>query len=125
VILADTSVWIEYFRADDAEMRALLGNEQILMHPFVIAELALGSLHDRSKTLARLDRLPRVQVAQLDEVRRMIEVHSLYSKGIGLIDAHLVASCLVMQDVQLWTHDSRLGGVARALGVMAVVPTVN
>ena len=125
MILADASVWIDHFRADDAEMRVFLGNDQIVMHPFVIAELALGSLHDRSKTLAQLDRLPQAQVAQIDEVRMMIEAHKLYSKGIGLIDAHLVASCLMMLDTQLWTRNSRLAGVAKALGVNALVPTVN
>jgi predicted nucleic acid-binding protein len=125
VILADTSVWIDFFRADDPEMRMYLRNEQVLMHPFVVAELALGSLHNRRKTLAELDRLPQMQVAQLDEVRRMIEFHSLYSKGIGLTDVHLIASCLMARDVQLWTRDIRLGGIARALGVIAVVPRLN
>jgi hypothetical protein len=125
VILADTSVWIDFFRADDPDMRKHLRNEQVLMHPIVVAELALGSLHNRRETLAELDRLPQIQVAQHYEVRRMIEFHSLYSKGIGLTDAHLIASCLVMRDVQLWTRDIRLGGVARALGVIAVVPLRN
>ena len=106
-------------------MRKHLRNEQVLMHPIVVAELALGSLHNRRETLAELDRLPQIQVAQHYEVRRMIEFHSLYSKGIGLTDAHLIASCLVMRDVQLWTRDIRLGGVARALGVIAVVPLRN
>jgi hypothetical protein len=125
VILADTSVWIDFFRADDPDLRMHLRNEQVLMHPFVVAELSLGSLHDRRKTLTELDRLPQVQVAQLDEVRRMIEFHSLYSKGIGLTDAHLIASCLISRDVQLWTRDTRLGGVAKALGVIAIVPMIN
>jgi predicted nucleic acid-binding protein len=125
VILADTSVWIDYFRADDSEMRIYLLNEQVMMHPFVVAELALGSLHDRRKTLAELDRLPQVQVAQLDEVRSMIEAHSLFSKGIGLTDVHLIASCLMTQDVRLWTRDIRLGDVARAFGVIAIVPLPN
>lgn len=125
MILADTSVWIDYFRADDPDMRMYLRNEQVLMHPFVVAELALGSLHNRSKTLTELDRLPQVQVAQVGEVRRMIEFHSLYSTGIGLTDAHLIASCLIVPDVRLWTRDIRLGGVARTLGVIAAVPLLN
>ena len=125
MILADTSVWIDYFRADHPDMRMFLDNEQILAHPFVVAELALGSLHDRHKTLAELDRLPQVQVAQLLEVRHLIEAHSLYSRGIGFTDAHLIASCLMTRDVQLWTRDSRLASVARELGVVAIVPTIN
>ena len=106
-------------------MRMHLRNEQIATHPFVLVELALGSLHDRRKTLAELDRLPQVQVAHLNEVRSMIEVHSLYSKGIGLTDAHLIASCLITPGTQLWTRDIRLGSVARALGIHADLPQSN
>ena len=92
------------------------------MHPFVVAELALGSLKDRRKTLAELERLSQVQVAHLDEVRSMIEAHSLYSRGIGLIDAHLMASCFITPDTWLWTRDVRLESVARALGIQADLP---
>jgi predicted nucleic acid-binding protein len=125
VILADTSVWIDFFRADDPEMRMYLRNEQVLMHPFVVAELALGSLHNRRKTLAELDRLPQMQVAQLDEVRRMIEFHSLYSKGIGLTDVHLIASCLITPGTQLWTRDARLAAIAQTLRIHAHLPRLN
>lgn len=125
MILADTSVWIDFFRADDPEMRMYLRNEQVLMHPFVVAELALGSLHNRRKTLAELDRLPQMQVAQLDEVRRMIEFHSLYSKGIGLTDVHLIASCLITPGTQLWTRDARLAAIAQTLRIHAHLPRLN
>jgi predicted nucleic acid-binding protein len=100
-------------------MRKRLFNEEIRMHPFVLAELALGSLVERRKTLSELERLTQVQVAHLDEVRSMIEAHSLYSRGIGLTDAHLLASCLMSPGTQLWTRDTRLENVARALGVHA------
>lgn len=119
MILADTTVWIDYFRGHNAEMQRLLKDGQIVMHPFIIAEIALGSLHDRRKTLAELGALREVKVAQLTEVRHMIEVHSLYEKGIGLIDAHLVASCLLTQGTQLWTRDISLQSVAKFLGVHA------
>jgi len=48
----------------------------------------------------------------------MIEAHALYSKGIGLIDAHLIASCLLTTGTQLWTRDSALEKVAKSLGVL-------
>jgi predicted nucleic acid-binding protein len=122
VILADTSVWIDFFRSGNPEMRKQLVNELIAMHPFVVAELALGSLHDRGRTLAELDRLPQVRVAQVSEVRSMIETHTLYSKGIGLTDAHLIASCLLTPGTQLWTRDTCLGAAAKALGIQAALP---
>jgi hypothetical protein len=85
-------------------------------------EFALGSPHDRQKTLAELEDLTQVRVAHLSEVRSMIELHSLYSRGIGLIDAHLLASCLITQAAQLWTRDNKLRSLARHLGVFANLP---
>lgn len=119
MILADTAIWIGHFRADEPEMRSQLGRGNIAMHPFIVAELALGSLRNRDRTLGMLDRLPQVRVAQLSEVRQMIEAHSLYSKGIGLIDAHLVASTLISPPARLWTRDKRLLAVASTLGIDA------
>ncbi len=118
MILADTSIWIDHFRVSHPKMQDLLAREQITIHPFVVAELALGSLRNRAKTLLYLDLLPQAQIAQLREVRRMIEERALYSKGIGLTDAHLVASCLLTAGTQLWTRDAKLQRVAKTLGVL-------
>ncbi len=100
-------------------MRNLLDQGQIVIHPFIIAELALGSLKERSKTLALLDRLPQVRVAQLSELRVMIEARRLYSLGIGLTDAHLIASVFIDSPTLLWTRDQRLCRVAEDLGIHA------
>ena len=124
MILADTSIWIDFFRMGNPEMQRLLRNEEIVTHPFVVAELALGSLRDRAKTLAELDRLPQVQVAHGNEVRSMIESHSLYSRGIGFTDAHLIASCLITPGTQLWTRDVRLRAVAETLRIHATLPPI-
>jgi predicted nucleic acid-binding protein len=119
LILADTAIWIEYFRDRNPRMRELMNSGQISIHPFVIAELALGSLHDRANTLAQLDKLASGRVAHLSELRRMIEAHSLYSRGIGFTDAHLIASCLLTPGTQLWTRDIRLRTIAETLGIHA------
>jgi len=119
VILADTSVWVDHLRAIDASMLKLLDKGRVLMHPMVVAELALGSLRDRGKTLAVLDALRQVRVAQLDEVRQMIETRKLYAKGIGLTDAHLLASCLLTPGTRLWTRDDALKNVAKVLDIDA------
>jgi predicted nucleic acid-binding protein len=122
LIVADTTIWIEHLRGRMPEMRRLLDHGKIFMHAFVAAEIALGSIRDRAKTLARLDGLLQVRLAQPDEVRSMIEAHSLFAKGIGLVDAHLIASCLITPGAELWTHDAALGNVAGALGVRAALP---
>lgn len=119
MILADTSVWIDHLRSGSQEMRRHLDQGQIVIHPFIIAELALGSLKQRTQTLALLDLLPQVRVAQLSELRLMIEARQLYNLGIGLTDAHLIASVLIDSPTLLWTRDKRLRHVADNLGVHA------
>jgi predicted nucleic acid-binding protein len=122
LILADTSIWIDHFRSENVEMRKQLDKRNIIVHPFVIAELALGSLRDRTRTLAFLDQLPLTRMAQLNEVRQMIETRSLYSQGIGLIDAHLIASIFLNPGTLLWTRDQKLRGIANALSIHAILP---
>ena len=90
-----------------------------MIHPAIIAELALGSLQEQGRTLALFDLLPQVRVAQLSEVRRMIEARRLYSFGIGLTDAHLIASVFINPPTLLWTRDKRLRKVAESLGIHA------
>jgi predicted nucleic acid-binding protein len=119
LILADTSIWIDYFRSGNKEMRTHLNQGQIVVHPFIIAELALGSLQDRAKTLALLDLLPQVRVAQMNEVRIIIEARRLYSLGIGLTDAHLIAAIFINPSALLWTRDKRLRKAAENLGIHA------
>jgi hypothetical protein len=117
MILADTSIWIDYLRGRNQEMEKLLNSGQIIMHPFVLAEISLGSLRNRDKTLATMEKLLQIGVAQLSEVRQMIEANGLYSKGIGLVDAHLIASCLLSPGMRLWTRDARLEAIARTMGI--------
>jgi predicted nucleic acid-binding protein len=124
LILADTSVWIDHLRSDNREMRKQLDQGQVVIHPFIIAELALGwlnkrTLRERTKTLALLDLLPQVRMAQLREVRLMIETRRLYSLGIGLTDAHLIASVFINPSTLLWTKDKRLRKAAEGLGIHA------
>jgi predicted nucleic acid-binding protein len=119
LILADTSIWIDHLRSGNKEMRTHLDQGQIVIHPFIIAELALGSLRQRTKTLALLDFLPQVRVAQLSEVRLTIEARGLYSLGIGLTDAHLIASVFINPSTLLWTRDRRLRKAVEGLGIHA------
>jgi predicted nucleic acid-binding protein len=122
LILADTSVWIDHLRSGSKDMRRRLDQGQIVIHPFIVAELALGSLKERTKTLALLDLLPHVRVARLNELRLAIEARRLYNLGIGLTDAHLIASVLIDAPTLLWTRDKRLRQAAENLGIHANLP---
>ena len=122
MILADTSVWIDHFRSGNREMSRALNRGQIVIHPWIVGELALGSLRDRTRTLLTLDLLPQVRVAQMGELRLMIEARRLYSLGIGLTDAHLLASIFLNPPTLLWTRDKQLRKVAEGLGIHANLP---
>jgi len=119
LILADTSVWVDHFRSGDKDLQNALNQGQIVIHSWIIAELALGSLRERAKTLAMLDLLPQVRVAQMSELRVMIEARRLYSVGIGLTDAQLIASVFLNPPTLLWTRDKPLRRVAHAIGIHA------
>ena len=119
MILADTSIWIDHLRSGNKELSKQLSQGNVAIHPFIIAELALGSLRERARTLALLDLLPHVRAAQQSEVRLMIETRRLYGLGIGLIDAHLIASVFINPYTLLWTRDKPLRKVADGLGVHA------
>ncbi|SPE19097.1 Ribonuclease VapC [Candidatus Sulfotelmatomonas gaucii] len=122
-ILIDTNIWVEHFKTENKEVSALLEAGRVVMHPFIVAELAFGGLRDRKVTLALLDFLPELPVAELHEVRQLIELRKLYTEGIGLVDAHLIASLLIVQTpTELWTDDDGLTRVAEKLRFLAKPP---
>jgi predicted nucleic acid-binding protein len=116
LILVDTSVWVDHLRRGDAQLADLLERAKVLMHPFVVGEMACGSLRDRSPILELLQDLPAAAVAEGDEVLGFIESHALHGKGIGYVDVHLLASVALTEGAKLWTRDKSLRTVAAALG---------
>lgn len=117
MILVDTSVWIDHLRAGDAYLAALLTGSRVLMHPFVLGELACGNLHNREQVLALLKALPKASVASDDEVLFFIERHAPMGRGIGYVDAHLLAAVTLSDMARLWTRDKRLRMVANSLAL--------
>jgi predicted nucleic acid-binding protein len=115
VILVDTSVWIDHLRYGDAHLAQLLDRGEVAMHPFVLGEIACGNLRDRATVLSLLQQLPAASVADTAEVLAFIERRSLDGKGIGYVDAHLLASVALTGDASLWTRDKRLAAVATKL----------
>jgi predicted nucleic acid-binding protein len=115
LILVDTSVWVNHLRRGDVRLAALLESASVLIHPFVIGEIACGSLSDRQTVLGLLRDLPMAAVAEADEVLEFIERHRLWGKGIGYVDAHLLAAVALTQGAVLWTRDRRLRAAAESL----------
>lgn len=117
MILVDTSIWIDHLRQRDEHLTNLLDQGQVLAHPFVIGELALGNLQNREAILNALQDLPQAPVATADEVLTFIQQNALYGIGIGYIDAHLLAATRLLPGTTLWTRDRRLLAAASRLGV--------
>jgi predicted nucleic acid-binding protein len=115
VFLVDTSVWIDYFRRGGGRLEQLLLDDQVLIHPCVIGELACGNLGKRREILANMRALPLAPVATDDEVLGFIETHQLMGRGIGYIDAHLLTSARLNPGTRFWTRDRRLAEVAAEL----------
>jgi hypothetical protein len=116
MILVDTSVWIAHFRKSGSRLAELLSEALVLVHPFVVGELACGSLRNRARILSDLQALPSAVSATHEEVMRVIEERKLWGFGIGWIDAHLLASSLLL-NCQLWTMDRRLVRAATGAGL--------
>jgi predicted nucleic acid-binding protein len=119
VILADTQVWVDHLRHGDPTLADLLDRGQVIIHSFVIGELALGHLKRREQILRALADLPQAKLASDEEVLRFIEVHLLFGTGIGYIDAHLLAALVLTPGTLIWTRDRQLLGAANKLGLAA------
>lgn len=115
MILVDSSVWIDHLRAGEPGLVELLNSNNVLAHPFVVGELACGNLKNRKMVLSLLQDLPTIQVATDDEVLFFVERHELMGRGIGYVDAHLLAAVVLEGTAKLWTRDKRLGSVAEAM----------
>jgi predicted nucleic acid-binding protein len=121
MILVDTSAWVNHLRSGDEGLVDLLNATQVLMHAFVLGELACGNLRQRAELLRLLKNLPQAAVARDEEVLFFIERRGLMGRGIGYVDAHLLAAVALDGGARLWTRDRRLQTLAEELG-MAYVP---
>ena len=122
MILVDTSVWIDHLRSPDLKLQKLLQNDEVVTHPFVRLELALGSIATRDKVLADLALLPQAPIAATDELFSLVELRRLYRKGIGITELHLLCSGLFDKSISIWTRDRRLGEIADEFGLRASLP---
>lgn len=117
MILVDTSIWIDHLRRSNAGLVELLEQTQVVIHPWIVGELACGNIKNRKELLLLLKSLPSIGVADDDEVLQLIESKKLMGRGIGWVDVHLLATCLI-EGVPLWTGDKNLRTISAALGVL-------
>lgn len=120
MILVDTSIWIDHFRTGVDELNPLVALGQVASHPFVIGELAVGSLSERDDTIAMLRALPGATLASDDEFLFLIASRDLAGSGLGFVDVHILASCRLSPGTLLWTRDKRLSTHAADMGVSCI-----
>lgn len=118
MILVDTSVWIDHLRRGNAELVRLLEEGDVIVHPFVVGELACGKIKNRVEILELLRELPEASSSDHDEAQHLLESGKLQGKGLGWIDVHLLASARI-SDCAIWTRDRALARAAVGLGVSA------
>jgi predicted nucleic acid-binding protein len=119
VILVDSSVWVDHLRKGDEVLRRLLDEGQVLAHPWVVGELALGHLRQREEILGLLHALPQAVTATPEETLELVQAHRPHGLGIGYVDAQLLAATRLTPEATLWTRDKRLDASARQLACAA------
>ncbi|MBV8684428.1 MAG: type II toxin-antitoxin system VapC family toxin [Caulobacteraceae bacterium] len=117
MILADTCVWVDHLRSGSSRLSKALEDGEVLCHPFVVGELTLGALRQRSEILSLLTELPQAIVATADETLSFILAAGLSGRGVGYVDGALLASARLTPGTVLWTLDRRLAKAAEDLGV--------
>lgn len=117
MILVDTSVWVDHLRKRSPALSAVLEQGAVMIHPFILGELACGNLKNRREILRLLRDLPQTPVATEPEAMEFIERRALMGRGLGYIDVHLLASVVLADDALLWTRDRHLRAAASDLGV--------
>ena len=117
MVLVDTSIWVDHLRATEETLLGLLENGRVLVHPFVLGELALGHLRQRETVLLTLRKMSQAMVVTDSEVVQFVGRNRLFGVGTGYVDAHLLVAVRLTLGASLWTRDKRLLAVADWLGL--------
>ena len=117
MIIVDTGVWIDHLKCPEAHLAVLGERLEALVHPYVLGEIALGSLPHRARLLQRMGGMPQPPLARHAHVMRLIDAEALFSTGIGYVDCHLLASARLLPGSSIWTRDARLHAQAKRLGI--------
>lgn len=115
LILVDTSVWVDHIRQNVPELSELIENRRCVLHPYALAEIALGNLANWSRRVAQLQALPSVDPVPEQDLLEAIAHLKLQGSGLGFVDVHQLASCRAVPDMRLWSRDKRLSRQAEIL----------
>ena len=116
MILVDTSVGVDHLRSGLTPLANLLQEGEVLIHPWVIGEIAYGNLRNRQQALNLRQGLPTALLASDSEVLLPIERSKLIGRAISDGDAHLLAAAKLSRH-GLGTQGQRLAGLAQEQGL--------
>jgi predicted nucleic acid-binding protein len=119
-VLVDSSIWINHLHRSAPVLESLLLAGEVITHPAIIGELACGSLKNRERFLTSLQHLSRLPQAEFKDVLDLIESQQLWGKGLGWMDAQLLAAAL-QSGVTIWTKDRALH-LAAVRSQLAFIP---
>ena len=119
MVLVDTSVWIRFLSGRQPfarDLDQLLDRDEVLAHDLVEGELLIGDRGGRPVLLASYQQLSRAPTLSHAEVVVLTRSRKLHGRGIGWVDAHMLASALIAR-APLWTADARLSAIASELHI--------
>ena len=116
MVLVDTSLWVDHLREGNARLAIMLNEGTVVCHPFIIGEIASGTIRNRLEILSLLQSLPMAETVEQNEVLQFIEHNKLAGKGLSYVDIHLLASA-VLTGIPLWTLDKQLKQASVKLGI--------
>jgi predicted nucleic acid-binding protein len=116
MVLVDTSIWVTHLRKGNRQLEQLLMDAEVICHPFIIGELACGTIKNRNEILSLLKSLPSAPVIEFDEFMFFIDQNQMMGIGIGFVDVHLLASAQ-LSGTLLWTADKKLNSAAIKLSL--------
>jgi len=119
VILIDTSLLADHFRAADPVVAGLLAGGDAICHPFVIGEIMMGTPRNRHGIAELLNLLPQLPIASDNEVLDFVERHAFFGTGLGYVDAHLLAAVRLTRGTTVWTRDRQMAKAAEQLSIFA------
>ena len=112
MIIADTSVWIEFLKGNELifrRMQTLLENREIIALEPVFGELLQGAKNKRERQVI-IDywkNTPRIDKSEFwMDAGLYAGEKKLFAKGVGLIDAYIVVASL-KTNARVWTLDEK------------------
>lgn len=123
MVIVDTSIWVDSLRTGDARLGEWMAADRLLQHPFVTAEIGMGSFQSADARFRVIDLLvsfAQLPIADSQSLQEFVGENALYGTGIGFADAHLLHACISNPTAQLATRDKRLARQAEAMGIVLV-----